>query len=66
MTPPPAGLPPARREFALDPLAAEQVHPPPAGRAVSGAPVERRQLAAEQVHPPPADLSPARREGSGA
>ena len=31
MTPPPAGLPPARREFALDPLAVEQVHPPPAG-----------------------------------
>lgn len=29
MTPPPAGLPPARREFALDSLA-EQVHPPPA------------------------------------
>ena len=65
MTPPPAGLPPARREFALDPLA-EQVHPPPAGLAVSGAPVDRRQLAAEQVHPPPADLPPARREGSGA
>ena len=38
---PPAGLPPARREFALDPLAAEQVHPPaglsPTRREGSGA-----------------------------